>query len=172
MSKRLYPHKCVRYWYAYDIEEICALFADLGLHEQTVRKWVKNGLKTIDAGKPMLIYGQHLIDYLKRNNNANKCETPFDKLYCFSCQDARAIFKRQIHVDHKGQYLNVKGVCSECKKGMNKGYKLADFSRLKKIFILADVSELYDCANSPDKTQIHAQDKQPVSESLLSDLFL
>ena len=173
MSKRIYPHKRVRYWYAYDIDEICALFADLGLHEQTVRKWIKkNGLETIDKGKPALVYGHNLIDHLKRNNNANKCETPFDKLYCFSCQDARTIFKRQIHIEHKGQYLNVKGVCSECKTRMNKGYKLADFTALKRMFILTDLSQLYDCHTPPYKTQIQAQQKTPVNESLQSDLFL
>ena len=70
MSRRLYPHKRVRYWYAYDIDDICTLFSEFSLHPQTVRKWINDGLKTIDKCKPSLVYGNDLIAYL----NFCKCK--------------------------------------------------------------------------------------------------
>lgn len=171
MSKRLYPHKRVRYWYAYDIDDVCALFSDPGLHVQTVRKWIKNGLSTIDAGKPALVYGYDLIAYLKKNNTVNKRKTAFDQLYCMGCQDARCIFRNKIVVEQKSQSLKVQGICRECKKSMFQNYKLQDLSALKKKFTLVDVSELYDFETPIDKTHISAQEQNTKSESMQGDLF-
>lgn len=171
MSKRLYPHNRVRYWYAYDIDDICALFSDLGLHVQTVRKWIKNGLKTIDGGKPSLIYGNDLIAYLKKNNEGNKCKTAFNEMYCFTCQDARPVFKSQVSLSQEKPFIKAQGVCRECKKPMFKSYKIADYSKLKRTFTLVDVLELYDPAISTDKTHIHAEEQNAVNESLQMDLF-
>ena len=171
MSKRLYPHKRVRYWYAYDIDDICALFSDLRLHPQTVRKWIKNGLNTIDAGKPALVYGHDLIAYFKKSNNNNKCKTAFDEMYCMGCQDARHIFRNKVSVEQKSQFLKVQGVCRECKNPMFKNYKLADFLALRNKFTLVGVSELYDFEASTDKTHIHAQEQSTTNESMQGELF-
>ena len=171
MSRRLYPHKRVRYWYAYDLDDICALFSDIGLHTQTVRKWIKNGLKTIGTGKPALVYGNDLIAYLKKNNTANKCKTEFDKFFCMGCQDARYIFQNKITITQKSQFLHIKAICRTCKKPMFKNYKLSDFSKLKNKFVLVDVSQLYDCEISSGKTHIHAQKQDGLNESSQGELF-
>lgn len=171
MSRRLYPHKRVRYWYAYDIDDVCSLFADLNLHKQTVRKWIKSGLATIDMGKPALIYGQDLIIYLKQNNSKNKCKTTFNGMFCMACQDARHVFQRRISVQQKTQFLQVQAVCRECKGKMFKNYKLADFSILQKQFQLVDVLELYDDAKPSGKTHIQAQNETPLNESSQGELF-
>jgi len=171
MSRRLYPHKRVRYWYAYDVDDICTLFSDLGLHPQTVRKWIKNGLKTMDAGKPALVYGHDLIAYLKKNNNANKCKTAFDEIYCMGCQDARPLFRNKIAVEQKSQFLKVQGACRECKKPMFKNYKLSDFPALRQKFTLVGVLELYDFEAPTNKTHIHAQEPNITNESIQGELF-
>ncbi|MBK67939.1 MAG: hypothetical protein CMP22_07390 [Rickettsiales bacterium] len=171
MSKRLYSHKRVRYWYAYDIDDICTTFSDLGLHPQTVRKWIKNGLKTIDAGKPALVYGYDLIEYLKANNSTNKCKTAFGEMYCMGYQDARAIFKNVISVEQKSQFLKIKAACRECKKPMFKSYKLSNFPALRQNFKLVDVLELYDFKTCIDKTHIHVQEQGNTNESIQGELF-
>lgn len=171
MSRRLYPHNRVRYWFAYDIDDVCALFSDFGLHPQTVRKWVKDGLPTIDTGKPTLIYGNDLIVWLKEKNQANKHKTGFGEFYCMSCQDARPIFQNRIVVIQKAQFLQVQGVCRECKSRMFKNHKLDEWALLRKKFKLVDVSQLYDCAHSIDKTHISTQDETAKNESLQWELF-
>lgn len=172
MSKRLYPHNRVRYWYAYDLDEICALFADTGLHIQTVRAWVKNSLKTIDNGKPTLIYGHDLIAFLKVQNDKGKCQTPFDQMYCMKCKDARPIYQNKIKADLKNGILKVCGHCRECKTIMYKNFKKDDYGELRRIFNMVDVLELYDCASPSVKTHIHAQKPARESESYTGDLFL
>ncbi len=59
----------------------------------------------------------------------------------------------------------VSGHCRECKTSMFKSYKMTDFDQLKKIFSLADVLELYDCANTTDKTHFHAREETSANES-------
>ena len=171
MSRRLYPHNRARYWYAYDLDEVCSLFADLGLHIQTVRKWVKDGLKTIDGGKPALIYGNDLIGYLKRQNNKNKCKTAFDQMYCFKCQDARPIIKGKVTIEKKENFLMVCGQCRTCKIKMFKNYKMDDYQKIRRSFDVVGVLELYDGEKSTDKTHIPAPVQSNRSESLMRDLF-
>ncbi len=171
MAKRLYPHNRVRYWYAYDLDEICALFSDKGLHIQTVRAWVKNGLKTIDNGKPTLIYGNDLIDFLKEQNDKGKCRTSFDQMYCMKCKDARPIYQNKIKADLKNRVLKVCGHCRTCKTIMYKNYKEGDLGELRRMFIMVDVLELYDSAIPSVKTHIQTQKPTRVSESYTGDLF-
>jgi len=171
MSKRLYPHNRVRYWFAYDVDDVCATFSDLGLHPQTVRKWIKKGLKTIGVGKPALVYGNDLIVFLRARNNESKCVTDFDQLYCMKCQDARPVFQNKIIVEQKKRFLMVKGLCRECKSRMFQNYKLDDFPRLRKTFALVEVLELYDSALPTDKTHIATQEQSPQYESVQWSLF-
>jgi len=171
VSRRLYPHKSVRYWYAYDIDDICSLFSNLGLHPQTVRKWVKNGLRTIGQGRPTLIYGYDLIAYLKEQNSKSKCKTEFNQIFCMKCQDARHIFQRNIMLEHKNGYLRAIGHCRECKTLMYKSYKMEALPQLKRIFCLVDVLELYDCADNTDKTHLSLPKESETNESLQGSLF-
>ena len=171
MSKRLYPHKRVRYWDVYCTDDICAVFADKNLHPQSVRQWIKNGLKTVDNSKPALIHGNTIITFLKKQNTKNKCVTAFDELFCMACKDARPIFQNKIAVTQKAHLLAVCGLCRTCKTKMFQNYKLADFSNLRKKFTVVDVSQLYDCEVSSDKTHIHTLEHQPVNESGQGALF-
>ena len=171
MARRLYPHNRVRYWYAYDLDEICTLFSDIGLHIQTVRTWVKNGLKTTDSSKPTLIYGNDLIAFLKAHNDKGKCPTPFDQMYCMKCKDARPIYQNKIKVDLKNDILRACGHCRECKTIMYKNYKKDDYGELRRIFNMVDVLELYDSASPSVKTHIQTQKPVRESESYTGDLF-
>lgn len=169
MGKRLHRHDNLKYWWCYDLEEVAAI---LKVHVQTVRTWIKyEGLKTIDDRQPLLIYGLHLIDFIKKQNHKGKCKTPFDQLYCMSCKDARPAFQNIIAFEQKSNGLCVKAVCRICKSKMNKTYKLSDFQKLKRTFNVVDVSKLYDCEHSTDKTHIHDHIKTNQSESSQGDLI-
>jgi len=171
MSKRLYPHKRVRYWYTYDTDEICTLFADLRLHPQTVRVWIKAELKIIDKGKPALVYGYDLIAFLKKRNDQNKCSTAFDQFYCMKCRDARPLFRNLIAVEQNSNFIKAQGLCRICKTRMFKSYRLDAFPEMQKTFKLVEVSELYDFSTATDNTHLETQEKMPKSESDQGDLF-
>ena len=171
MPRRLYPHKRVRYWYAYNIDEITLLFHDFGLHPQTVRRWIKAGLKTIDSQKPVLIYGNDLISFLKNRNDKNKCATAFDEFYCMKCRDARPVFQKTVSLKQQGQFLRARAQCRQCKSRMCKSYSLTAYPQLQQTFRLVGISELYDCLNPADKTHLDTADKTPPTESGQGSLF-
>lgn len=172
MAKRLYPHDRIRYWYVYDINDICALFKDKGLHPQTVRKWIKQyGLKILDHKKPTLIYGYDLIQFIKKHNQKGKCQTEFHQFFCLSCKDARSVYRGTIQMTHKANGLHVKARCRTCKKDMYKTYTMSDYQKLKKKFHVVDVLELYDCTNATSMTQFHKPEKNNGNESYYGDLF-
>ncbi len=165
MSKRLYPHAYIKYWYVYDIGDICNVYHDLGLHPQTVRAWVKDGLKTIDSGKPTLIYGYDLSNYIKTQNDKNKCKTAFDEMFCMKCHDARGVLKNHVTIQHKQGFFCLSGVCRTCKTAMFKSYKLDDLPNIKRTFYVVDVLELYDCEVSACKTHMPDPNVTSINES-------
>ena len=166
MSRRLYPHRRIKYWHVYDIDNICAVFSDLGLHPQTVRKWItQNGLKTIDQGKPTLIYGHDLIVFLKAQNSKGKCRLDFNQFFCMKCQDGGHLFQSKIVIEQKALILKGHAVCRTCKSRMFRSYSLNDIAELKSTFKLVGVSELYDCTDTTAKTHIEVCSKIPVNES-------
>ncbi len=171
MSKRLYPHRRVKYWYVYDIEDICALYYDLGLHPQTVRTWIKNGLKTIDQSRPTLIYGNDLIKYIKAQNMKGKCKLEFDQFLCLKCKDARPVFQNKTVLNQENKMLKARAHCRTCKTTMFKSYKMSVYQDIRKTFRVVDVLELYDCDTPPSKTHLEASKISPLNESGQGSLF-
>ena len=171
MSRRLYSHNRVKYWYCYDIDEICNLFSSHKLHHQTVRAWLKKGLKKIDSGKPILVYGNDLIKFLKDQNTKNKCSLRFLEFYCMKCRDARTAYRKKVLLEKKGNLLRAKCHCPKCKTLMNKSYKLSVLGVLRRKFRVVDVLELYDCKSRTDKTHLALQNEKASNESLQTCLF-
>ena len=172
MARRIYPLNTIKYWYAYDIDDVCALYKKYNLHPQTVRGWINNGLPTIDSGKPSLIYGNDLREFLGKMNEANKCETAFEEIFCVKCQQGKPPFRREIKLEHINGYIKAKAHCQTCKSIMNKGYKIEDFLKLKSFFHVVDVLELYDCKDSTANTHIASQVETHATEPAQGELFL
>lgn len=151
---------------SYEIEGICNLFKNTGLHHQTVRAWLKRGLKKIDNQKPILIMGSDLIAFLKDQNERNRCQVSLDQIYCMRCKQPSHVFRNTIEVTQEKNFIRVKALCRTCKSIMNKSVKLDDFSIIKKTFKMGDISELRDCIDPTDKNHIVNHPKPCSEESL------
>ena len=68
--KRTYNTRLVKRDYPYSIREIAELF---GVHNKSVRNWIKSGLRLIDSSKPFLIHGSDLKDFLNKKHAKRKC---------------------------------------------------------------------------------------------------
>lgn len=67
--RRHHNHRLVKIHRSYTAEEIARLF---GIHKNTVRHWVKEGLATIDDKRPILILGYVLAAFLQARRTKNK----------------------------------------------------------------------------------------------------
>ena len=78
--------RLVKFYRNYLVEEVAKL---LGIHKQTVRNWIKEGLRTCDNGKPTLIVGRHLVAFLKGRRGKRKKPCGPDEIYCVRCRTPR-----------------------------------------------------------------------------------
>jgi hypothetical protein len=59
------------------------------VHRQTIRAWLKAGLKAIDGRRPVLIRGDELRQFLTDRRAARKRSTPAGMIYCLRCREPR-----------------------------------------------------------------------------------
>jgi hypothetical protein len=60
-----------------------------GVHKNTVRTWLANGLPVIDSRRPALILGSALRTFLQTMRSQNKQSCRPGELYCFRCRAPR-----------------------------------------------------------------------------------
>ena len=60
-----------------------------GVHRQTVRNWLANGLDPIDQGRPILIHGTALNRFHAERRAASKRQCGPGEIYCLGCRAPR-----------------------------------------------------------------------------------
>jgi hypothetical protein len=70
----------------YTVEE---LKAALGVHKNTVRRWVKDGLRPIDDRRPAMFRGSDVADFLRSRRQAAKRPCRPGEMYCLKCRAPR-----------------------------------------------------------------------------------
>ena len=111
-------HRC------YAVEEIAQLF---GIHKNTVRAWLKNGLEAIDGRRPTLVLGAALARFLRERQSRSKAPLPPSHLYCVRCRAGRRPAGNL--ADYRSMTAttgNLSGICPECDAIMNRRVALAN----------------------------------------------
>jgi hypothetical protein len=109
--KRL-NHRRVKLHRNYLVEEVAMV---LKVHKNTVRHWLKSGLKAVDDRRPTLILGRVLAAFLhaRRKHLRQPCRP--GQLYCLRCRAPKAPTLRQVDYvptsEHAG---NLRGTCEDC----------------------------------------------------------
>jgi hypothetical protein len=67
----------------YSVNEIARRF---GIHKNTVRSWMKQGLVTIDGQRPILILGRELSRFLTERRRKTKQSCGPGRFYCIACR--------------------------------------------------------------------------------------
>lgn len=109
--RRINPQKA-KLHRAYSVEEAARA---LGVHKNSVRGWIKNGLPVVDGGRPVLILGHELKDYLERKRKARKRPCPPGTIYCFKCREPRRPALSMVeYVSGNGATGNLTALCETC----------------------------------------------------------
>jgi hypothetical protein len=146
-KSRTYNLKLIRRDYSFTVQEIAELFS---LHPNAVRRWVKNGLRTIDSHRPQLIHGTDLIECLDRRQRGRKRRCAPDEMYCFSCREPRRpAGGRMVLMQLSPARWIVQGSCEICSTRMNRARSAKRFAELEGIFTVTAASPRLDGTSAP-----------------------
>lgn len=86
MGKRRHNPRVAKSLRCYSIIEVAELY---GVHRQTVRHWLNNGLSPLDGGRPILIHGSELNRFHNARRNGGKLTCGPGELFCLGCRKPR-----------------------------------------------------------------------------------
>jgi hypothetical protein len=112
MSKRNHNPRRAKIHRNYTVAEVAALF---GVHRQTVRRWIRNGLLTIDDRRPTLILGSHLVNFLRNRRQTKKQRCKPGEIYCVGCREPKSPAGGMADYEPQTETLgNLIGLCPDC----------------------------------------------------------
>lgn len=116
MSKKRVDYRRVKKHHSYTIEDAARL---LGVHKNTVRNWLKDGLASVDQSRPILIQGEVLKVYLQDRQRKAKTPCPHGTLYCLKCRAPRRPAMGMVElVPLTGGAGNLTALCEVCETVM------------------------------------------------------
>jgi hypothetical protein len=62
----------------------------LGVHKNTVRLWIKQGLPTVDERRPILLQGKAIRAFLDNRKAKRKCRLSAGEFYCLKCRSPKS----------------------------------------------------------------------------------
>ena len=114
---------------SYSVEEAARC---VGVHKNTVRRWLKSGLSAIDSRRPALIHGAALRAFLDaaRRSNRHRCNP--GELFCLRCRVPRTPAAGMLDylpiTDTSGKF---RGLCGICEALMHRRVALVQISVVK-----------------------------------------
>lgn len=86
MATRRHNPRLAKSLHSFTIAEAAELY---GVHRNTVRHWLAEGLKALDTKKPVLIHGTALNLFHRSRRMSAKQVCGTDELFCLSCRAPR-----------------------------------------------------------------------------------
>ena len=112
MPSRVPNYRLAKIHRPYRVDEVARLF---GVHQNTVRQWVKAGLRIIDGGRPVLIHGTDLRAFLqdRRKRRTRPCQP--GEIFCVRCRAARRPAGDLVdYLTESDRVGSLVGICPHC----------------------------------------------------------
>ncbi len=123
MKKRRSNYRRVKIHRNYTVEGIAELF---GIHKNTVRHWIKEGLETINDKRPVLVLGPVLKEFLQARRLKNKRPCKPGELYCMRCRAPRLPAGNMAdYTPVTEKFGNLVAICPDCNTIMNRRVSMA-----------------------------------------------
>ena len=117
-KRRTYNTRLIRLNYSYEVGEITELF---GIHPNSVGLWLKQGLRSIEGPRPILIHGTDLTDFLANRQTGRKRTCQPTEFYCCRCRRPRAPWENLVDIVIQDERrLLLKAVCFKCGGALNR----------------------------------------------------
>lgn len=111
MARSLNP-RLAKFHRSYAVDEVARLW---GVHRNTVRAWLKAGLRTVDSCRPTLIRGKDLVEFLTARRRANRRPCAPGEVFCVRCRSPRRPAAGRAEYRPLTSALgNIVGLCPVC----------------------------------------------------------
>jgi excisionase family DNA binding protein len=131
MARNLNP-RLAKIHRTYSVDEVARRF---DVHKNTVRHWLKNGLRTVDDRRPALIRGQDLATFLTARREANRRPCGPGEVFCVACRAPRRPAGDAAEYQPMTTSVgNLVGICPVCGRRM--------FRRVRRSHVVAVASGL------------------------------
>jgi len=147
----MYKLNKISYMACYTMDEAGTL---IDRSARTIRAFIADGMPTIDNGKPTLIRGYDLINYLRTKNQVTKNPLKFNEMYCLRCREPIVPQNNSVTMHETGTSLKISGICPLCSKVANRAYKISAKDLLSDTFHIVDDLSISDSAASPSDCHI------------------
>lgn len=101
----------------------------LGVHRNTVRQWIREGLPVLDGAKPILIVGSEFQAWWGKRAKARKRPCQPGQMYCFKCREPKAPALGMVeYAATNAATGNLKAMCGACSTMMHRRTRLVDIA--------------------------------------------
>jgi hypothetical protein len=126
--RRRYPVSRIKQANCYDPHEIARLF---GIHPNTVRHWLKDGLHAIDGRRPTLVHGTALRTFIFERQQARRQKCGPSEFFCFRCRAPRTAWGNAADVAiYTEKIAKLTALCCVCETGMHRTIRRADIPKI------------------------------------------
>lgn len=142
MGRRLNP-RLVKIHRSYTVEEAARLWP---VHKNTVRAWIKAGLRTIDRRRPILMTGRELRRFLEAKLKKVKQPCAPGEFYWVRCRAPKAPAGAMADYIAVGNSSgNLRGLCPDCGILVHRRVAYARFDEFR---ALLDINVLQTITNA------------------------
>jgi hypothetical protein len=121
--------RLVKVYRNYSVEDIARLFS---LHKNTVRKWLTQGLPTIDDRRPKLVLGRELSLFLQRRRQKAKQVCGPGRIFCIACRAPKVPAGNMAECTTIGPLTgNLCGICPDCDRLIYRRINLAKIDAVR-----------------------------------------
>jgi hypothetical protein len=129
VGNRLPNPRLVKLHRNYTVEEIARRF---GIHKNTVRNWLKQGLAAIDNRRPTLILGSELSRFLNDRRRRTKQVCGPGRIYCIACRAPKVPAGEMADCYPAGHHAGtLRGICPDCDRLIYRRVNLAKIDAIR-----------------------------------------
>ncbi len=117
----------IKFHRSYRIDEVTWA---TGACKATIRRWIKNGLPTVQGSRPSLILGADLLEFMRKDSRRQTCGPA--ECFCFKCRAPRKpAYGMADYLPMTPTGGNLSAICAQCETLMHKRINLTTLERLR-----------------------------------------